>query len=137
MSISARHFLSKQQARTIVMASSSPWQRGLFIPFKIVPNLKRGFIMEQNINCDNGFIKSFHAKDTGLTVPPMLKFRIFTLSCEKTIDRFRCCQFSERSCTGGGPISEWMIRCCGFLTVFINKFIVNQNYSKNILKLVK
>jgi hypothetical protein len=25
-------------------------------------------------------------------------------------------------CTGG-PISEWMIRCCGFLTVFINKFI--------------
>jgi hypothetical protein len=37
----------------------------------------------------------------------------------------------------GGPISEWMIRCCEFLTVFINKFIVHQNYSKNILKLVK
>ena len=37
----------------------------------------------------------------------------------------------------GGPISEWMIRCCGFLTVFINKFIVNQNYFKNILILVK
>jgi hypothetical protein len=37
----------------------------------------------------------------------------------------------------GGPISEWIIRCCGFLTVFINKFIVNQNYFKNILKLVK
>jgi hypothetical protein len=46
----------------------------------------------------------------------------------------KCCRFRY---TTDGPITQNEWSGVAFLTVFINKFIVNQNYSKNILKLVK